>query len=69
MAHEKPEFYANDNLVVMDRKVVDKSLQRSLAGLFNVTSENIRQMINKANINEIKKNYICAISLSEKIVY
>jgi len=67
MSRENPAFYAKDNGFVMDKKIVDSSLQRGLSSLFNVTPENIRQMINKANINEIKKNYVCAISLSEKI--
>lgn len=62
------EAYSKDNLIVMDKKNIDTLLQRGLAGLLNVTPEDIRQKINKANINEIKKNYVCAISLSEKIL-
>ncbi len=69
----KQAFFKSYNLYtngpVLSKRVVDSFLQVLLAKLLGVTAENMRQMIIKSGINEIKRNYICASMLADKTVW
>ncbi|NLK17971.1 MAG: hypothetical protein GX304_05620 [Clostridiales bacterium] len=53
---------------ILGKKVVDSFLHELLAKLLGVTIVNMRRMISKSGINEIKRCYICAAMLADRVV-
>lgn len=61
-------FRLDESSPTIGKKVVNGSLQEALAILLGVTGENMRQMIIKSGINNIKKCYICAAFLADRVL-